>query len=102
MSSFQIGDRVLVRNGSSARFERRGEIVDRVHSDAWRIQFDDGIMRVVNQRFMRKFEKLVIPRDERVCDGESLPISKPSAPSSYSLRERKLPRGFYREQRVKL
>lgn len=84
MSSFQVGDSVLVKNRFSAKFERQSVVVQQVRTGVWKVKFDDGVMRIVTKRFMRSSVSLN-DEGESVCDVQRLPSSQLSESSSYTV-----------------
>ena len=50
---FAAGDRIMMRNGKTSKFFRYGNVLFSVGHGAWKVRFENGTTRVVNQRFLR-------------------------------------------------
>lgn len=90
-----------MRNRSNTRFERRGEMVERVHASPWRVRFGNGSTRVVNRRFMRSDSQSARGKEQQDHEGESDSWS-PDVSLRDVLCEHKLKQGSYRVRSVKI
>ena len=65
---FEVGTKVVVRNGRRALFQRVGFIVRPAGRGAWVVKFITGYERVVNQRYIRRWSSSP-PVSSDACEG---------------------------------